>query len=270
MTARAVWSGLAVVLTVSLGTALAPTIRTPSSAAVWLLSCFGALAIIAAVVMSWRCNTGMRSEWRSRSTAAIIGGISLAAAMCVFGLLWLLTGAWSAIAVGGAGGFVVVVVHCVIGPRRRWPAATSAAGTTLVVLAILLPVVAFAATGCELAAFHWEVLPALLIAAAPMVLAIHPELLAGRAQDTETRSDRLLALGMVTANVAGVIAIVALFPGSWELRLLGVSPAAVVSLVGVAALLHPSAATGRHLASLLSSVSYCAATAGLSLVFALS
>lgn len=70
----------------------------------------------------------------------------------------------------------------------------------------------------------------------------------------EVRRDRRAAWALAAAGVSGVIFGGLIFPAPGEIRLLGIAPAAIVALLGVAAPLHPDAATGRVLATRLSRV----------------
>ena len=275
MIARAVWTGLAALLTISLGTAIAvssgagPTDSTGSPVTAWLLSCLFGLATSAVPGSLWRRTSEVHAEWRSPGAVAVTAGAGFVISVLALALLGALHGSWQAAVSGGVLTLVVLFVCAVFGPRRQWRPSVVGAATTLVVVSVGLPVVAFAGAGGLLAEFPWQITPALLLALTPLVLNTHEELLAGRRREREQVSDRLLSIVMMLLSFFGLVAITVSFPAPWEIRLLGVAPAAVVSLCGLGAILHPTPSEGRRLAGVLASLSYCSAAGALALVTAL-
>jgi hypothetical protein len=139
----------------------------------------------------------------------------------------------------------------------------------LLLLALVFPLVGFAAGGAPFSLHPWITPAALVVPSLAFLLAIRPTASAGPELRHGGRRIRLMTLGLVLCGLAGVVIAGALFPGSSELRLLAISPAIVVAFTAPATLLHPSPEDGRRLAEILVPVSYLAMIAGMVLLYAM-
>ena len=270
MNARAVWTGLAAFLTASLGSALSLfSSSLPSWGRAfppcgrWLLVCVYAAAVAIVQVLSWE-TSGPPGVVRRRWLVLVTLGSGITA-LAGLGLLWYFTGQWLAFVIGGP-----VMLALAVRATILWPDPFPAVGPgiELLLLVLVLPLVGFAAGGASLAFYPWTASAALVVPSLAFLFAIHPEVLANPDPGRHERRDRLMTLGLALLGFGGVLLVGRFFPGSSEIRLLGISPAMVVAFTALAALLHPSAEGGRRLAEILVPVSYLSMTAGLSLVYA--
>ncbi len=258
-------------LTASLGSALSlfssPLLswgRVPSPCGRWLLVCVYAMAIAIVQVLSWETSGSAGVVRRRRLVLVTLGsGITAFAAL---GLLWYLTGVWPAFVIGGPVMLALIVRATILRPD---PFPAVGPGIELLLLALVLPLVGFTAVGAPLALYPWTASAALVVPSLAFLLAIHPEVLADPDSGQHERRDRLMSLGVALLGFGGVVLVGRFFPGSSEIRLLGISAATVVAFTALAALLHPSAEGGRRLAEILVSISYLSMAAGLSLVYAI-
>jgi len=252
MNVRAVWTGLAALFTISLGFALSLLAGSFPSWVQWLTVCVFAVAIAVAQEFS-----------RNRAILVTIG--SGIAGLVGLGLLWYLGGGWLALVIGGPVMLALTVGGTVAGPGIS---ASVRLAIDIALLALVLPLVGFAAGGAPVLLFPWVVSAILIVPALAFLFAIHPEFLADPDPGQHERRDRLMTLGLALSGLGGVLLVGGFFPGSTEIRLLGISPAVVVAVLSLFTLLHPSAESGRRLVEVLVSVSYLSMIASLSLVYA--
>lgn len=270
MNARAVWTGLAALLTATLGWALSLSSSTLPSwgrfppCVRWLLVCVYAVAVVA-VHLVFREKSGSPSAGRWRWLVLVTVGSGVTALMAL-GLLWFFAGVWPAFVIGGPVVLALTVRATILRPG---PFPAVGLGVEMLLLALVLPVVGFAAGGAPLALYPWITSAVLVVPSLAFLLAIHPEMLAEPDPGHHDRRDRLMTLGLALLGLGGVLLVGRFFPGSSEIRLLGISPATVVASTTLAAFLHPSAEGGRRLAEILVPVSYLSMTAGLSLLYAI-
>ena len=278
MIERAVWTGLAAILTVSLGSALSLSSSPTSSWGGWL---FGFLyAAAAAGVFVSTSGDSERSGSTTRRPRYPLNFGAAVTGLASLGALWYLEGVWIAFVVGGPAMIGLTVAATVFDPVGRsesprpeaeptwlWPATRLA--IELLFLAMVLPLVGFTSAGASLSLYPWRVTAALLVPALCYVLATHAGILAVSDLGHHERRDRIFTAGMTLVSLGGVLVAGRFLPGSSEIRLLGISVATLVAFVGLAAPLHPSAETGRRLGEILVSISFLTLIAGSSLLYAL-
>ena len=260
MNVRAVWTGLAALFAVSLGSALASFSDAPASWGRWLLACVYAAAVAIVQMLSWE-KLGSSGAGRRRWMVPVNLGSGITA-LAGLGLLWYLEGAWLGFVVGGPVMLALTVTATIHEPTVRLP-------IDLFLLALALPLVGFTAGGANLALYPWTTSAALTVPSLAFLFAIHPEALANPDPQHHERTDRLMTLSLALVGFGGVLIVGRFSPGSPELRLLGISPAMVVAFTALAALLHPSAEGGRRLAEILVPASYLSMIAGITLIYAI-
>ena len=278
MNARAVATGLAALLTVSLGSALSLFASPPPLSGLlspswgrWLLVCLYAAAVAVVQVVSWK-EPGLPAAGRSpgaggrRWTVLVTLGSGVTG-LAGLGLLWFIDGLWPAFVIGGP----VMIALSTGSPVSDGGFPSHAVRLTidLLLLALVLPIVGFAAGGTALALYPWTTSASLVVPSLAFLIAIHPEVLADSDPRYHERTDRLVTLGLAVLGFSGVLLVGHFFPGSSEIRLLGISPALVVAITAAAALLHPSAEGGRRLSEILVPVSYLSMVVGLSVIYAI-
>jgi hypothetical protein len=278
MIERALWTGLAALLTVLLGSTLSLVSSPAPACGAWLLMCVYAAAM-AVVLLAVSGDSGGRGRtagpWHLllKVGAAFTGIVSLA-------LLWWLTGAWIAFVIGCPSmiGVAAVATARPLGRQLHSPEHETASpglwqsislATDLLIVVLVLPLVGFTGAGALLSRYPWSVSAALVVSAISFVLATHPHILAVSDHGEPKFRDRLLTFGMTLVSLGGVVIVGRFFPGSSEIRLLAISGATVVSVLGLAAVLHPLAHAGRRLATIFVPISFLLLIAGFSLIYGL-
>jgi hypothetical protein len=278
MIERAVWTGLAALLSVSLGSSLSLTASPTLARAGWLLVGVYAVAIVA-VLPSMQGSPARRGATAAPSRlllnlgAAIMGIASVA-------LLWFLDGVWIAFVMGCPWMIGLTLLSAVFVPGRDprspeyktepgWLWRTARPAIDFLVVAVVLPLIGFTGAGASFAQYPWAVSVALVLPTLSFVVATHPDLLTVSDRGQHELRDKLLTFGMTLVSFCGVVVAGLLFPGSSEIRLLCISGAVVVAVIGLAAALHPSAQTGRRLATILVPASFLLMIIGFSVLYRL-
>lgn len=133
----------------------------------------------------------------------------------------------------------------------------------LVLFALVFPLVGFLAAGRTFAGYPWSVSGALAVIAGPLTAATPAGLPERGDRPSTNRVYRARALAAVLSSFAGVVLMGVLSPGAVEARLLGLSPAVVVSVLGMTGCLHPSPEGSWRLTGIVVPLSFLSATFGL-------
>lgn len=136
----------------------------------------------------------------------------------------------------------------------------------LILFALLFPIAGYLAAGQGLTAFPWSVCGALAVVAGPLLAAAPDGLPVASDLPSPNRAYRARTIGAILTSFAGVVLMGLLSPGTAETRLLGLSPAVVVSVLGLAGCLHPSPEESWRVTGIIVPLVFLSATLGLAVI----